>query len=382
MHNNQTLTIFPLLRFVRTGLICPLLFVVAACASSRSVKTSPGEETDLNRLVQLSHVDQRDQWFPAVEKLGRAAEEGDDARDEIWAMARVNSLGMKFVEVKPGTFIMGPDVHRASALQVAHSVQLAEGFFIAVTEVTNAHFRQLVPEFKTDAGIMSRPDMPKVNISWEDAVRFCKLLSQKEGVTYRLPTEAEWEYSCRAGSKTLFCFGDDPAELSDYAWWHRPYSAAAPVASFIPNDWGIYDMHGNAIEWVSDWFESPRFPNLQARDTLKVPDASRMSPLQRAEWYAEWIGFDSYYLRCAREGTVQNPKGVAQGGTHVLRGGGWPATAPLACSSTARCPLPIFDRRPFKSRDVVGFRQATGFRVVRQLEGSDAASNTATGHSE
>ncbi|MEE8078364.1 MAG: formylglycine-generating enzyme family protein [Pseudomonadales bacterium] len=329
MHNSQSLTIFTLARCVRTVLICALLFVAAACASSRSVQTSPGEEADLNRLVQLSHTDERDQWFPAVEKLGQAAEADDQARGEIWAWARVNTLGMKFFQVKPGTFIMGPDTHRIFNVQAAHRVKLSKSYFISVTEVTNAQFQQLLPDFQPDETYSPDADSPAVNVSWNQADQFCKLLSEKEGTVYRLPTEAEWEYACRAGSTSRFCFGDNVAKLPEYGWCDESRGRASGVAMLKPNEWGIYDAHGNVFEWVSD-----RFSN-------------------------------SYYAACAAEGIVEDPQGPRSVWSHVLRSGPRASGNPAACTSTARFPRPFLDRVPF-DRDPVRMSQLIGFRVVRE----------------
>ena len=329
MHNSQTLTIITLARCVRTVLSCTLLFVAAACASSRSVRTSPGEETDLNRLVQLSHVDERDQWLPAVEKLGQSAEADGDARTDIWARARVNTLGMKFVEIKHGTFVMGPDTHRVFNIQAAHRVKISKPYFISVTEVTNAQFQLLFPDFHPDKTYSPDSDSPAVNVSWDQADQFCKLLSEKEDTAYRLPTEAEWEYACRAGSTSRFCFGNDVARLPEYGWCDESAGRASAVAMLKQNEWGIYDMHGNVFEWVSD-----RFSN-------------------------------SYYATCAAEGVVEDPQGPQAARGHVLRSGPWASRNPLACTSTARFPRPFFDRKPFDPNPV-RMPQLIGFRVVRE----------------
>jgi formylglycine-generating enzyme required for sulfatase activity len=98
-----------------------------------------------------------------------------------------------------------------------------------------------------------------VYVSHDDAVEFCRRLSKQEGVEYRLPTEAEWEYACRAGTTTAFSFGDDEAKLGQYAWydknaWDIGEKYAHRVGQKLPNPWGLYDMHGNVWEWCQDWY--------------------------------------------------------------------------------------------------------------------------------
>jgi formylglycine-generating enzyme required for sulfatase activity len=95
-------------------------------------------------------------------------------------------------------------------------------------------------------------------MNWDEAVEFCRKLSQKEGRKYRLPTEAEWEYACRAGTKTAYSFGDDDTKLGDYGWFRANAHDVGQkyghiVAHKKPNPWGLYDMHGNVWEWCSDW---------------------------------------------------------------------------------------------------------------------------------
>jgi len=91
-------------------------------------------------------------------------------------------------------------------------------------------------------------------VKWDDAVEFCEKLSEKEGVEYRLPTEAEWEYACRAGTTTMYSFGDDVSQLGEYAWYGKnAIDVAYIVGHKNPNPWGLYDMHGNVIEWCQDW---------------------------------------------------------------------------------------------------------------------------------
>src|ERR1019366_6733194 len=96
---------------------------------------------------------------------------------------------------------------------------------------------------------------PVETVSWDDAMEFCKKLSQKTGKTVRLPTEAQWEYACRAGTKTRFSFGDKDEDLGDYAWYEKNSDGKShPVGQKKPNGLGLYDMHGNVWQWCADWY--------------------------------------------------------------------------------------------------------------------------------
>ncbi|MFM7831452.1 MAG: formylglycine-generating enzyme family protein, partial [Planctomycetaceae bacterium] len=183
----------------------------------------------------------------------------------------VNTIGMKLVLIPAGTFLMGSPASDKDRVdnETQHQVTLTKPFSMGRTEVTQGQWKKVMgmEPWKGQAFVQEGDDYPAVYVSWDDAVEFCKKLSAMEGKVYRLPTEAEWEYACRGGTKTAFSFGDDEAELSKYAWWggivgngnakdeqypHQQY--AHRVAQKLANPFGLHDMHGNVSEWCSDWY--------------------------------------------------------------------------------------------------------------------------------
>jgi hypothetical protein len=132
-------------------------------------------------------------------------------------------------------------------------------------------------------------DQPVVCVSWNDAKAFCDWLSQREGRQYALPTEAQWEYACRAGSGTRFFFGDDERELAKYAWYHHDDSELKPhaVGKKKPNAWGLFDMHGNVWQWTADWYGGDFYQSSPKNDP-PGPSAGSTRVQRGGSWASGW----------------------------------------------------------------------------------------------
>jgi formylglycine-generating enzyme required for sulfatase activity len=180
---------------------------------------------------------------------------------------------MRLVLVPAGEFLMGsadPGAPRDEKPQ--HRVTISRAFYLGETEVTQGQYRLVTGN--NPSGFKGSDALPVEQVSWLDAVQYCSALSEKERVApfyaidgravtvpdwtaagYRLPTEAEWEYACRAGSSSLYAFGNDAAELGAYAWYYDEGTKRRthPVRMKRPNAFGLYDMHGNVWEWCWDW---------------------------------------------------------------------------------------------------------------------------------
>jgi formylglycine-generating enzyme required for sulfatase activity len=244
---------------------------------------------------------------------------------------------MRFILLPPGKFIMGSPTGEGAreANEVQHEVTLSKPFFLGIHDVTRGQFRRFVEEtgyvtdaesdhrgsnrldpvtgaWKNDPGLTWRSpsfpqadDHPVVMVSWNDAIKYAEWLSQKHGRSYRLPTEAEWEYACRAGTRTKFYFGDDGNAMVRFGnaadasfrkvtvkkWGAKAddgYGFTAPVGHFQPNAFGLYDMHGNVWQWCAD----------------QIGD------------YAT--------------GSVTDPMLTSGNGGRVLRGGSWYSDPPIA----------------------------------------------------
>src|SRR5579872_3742757 len=226
---------------------------------------------------------------PDLAREGGAPKQAGDAAGEI---RDDNGLAFKLVWCPPGKFLMGSPVPEAGRREDENQVEvtLSQGFWLGQTEVTLGQWEQVLLG-KDARGEDDRGNYPAHTINWYDAMEFCRKLTDQEreagrlprGWEYTLPTEAQWEYACRAGTTTAYSFGDDSAQLGDYAWMtiSAPDRAALvgkaydhPGGLKKPNAWGLYDMYGNVGEWCQDWFDKelsggtdPRGP---ARGTERV----------------------------------------------------------------------------------------------------------------
>jgi formylglycine-generating enzyme required for sulfatase activity len=178
--------------------------------------------------------------------------------------------GMEMIKVSPGEFLMGsPESERdRNADEVQHRVRLTEPFWLGKYPVTQKQWKAVMGNNPSES---RGYNLPVENVSWEGAMEFCRRLTEMErkagrlpgGLAYSLPTEAQWEYACRAGTTTATAFGDSLSSLEANFDGNYPYGGArrgpnlertTPVGSYRPNAWGFYDLHGNVWEWCSDWY--------------------------------------------------------------------------------------------------------------------------------
>ncbi len=200
---------------------------------------------------------------------------------------------MEFVYIKPGAFIMGGtvDANPKSAWQgiekPKHKVVLTRGFYMGRYEVTQAQYETVTGE---NPSRFKGPDLPVEMVSWPKAVEFCRIASRRTRKPFRLPTEAEWEFACRAGSTEPHGFGGDASLLGDYAW-HKGNSEGRthPVGRKKPNAWGLHDMHGNVWEWVADWYAPDYYLKSPGKDP-RGPDAGNRRLLRGGSWFFD-VGF-------------------------------------------------------------------------------------------
>jgi formylglycine-generating enzyme required for sulfatase activity len=194
------------------------------------------------------------------------------------------------------------------------------------------------PPYSDETFGHGREGHPVLGVTHHSAMMFCRWLSKKTGKKYRLPTEAEWEYACRAGTKTAYPFGDDPAQLGDYAWYKaNAEDTTHPIGKKKPNAWGLHDMLGNVSEWCLDHYSTKDYANWPAGKTLDRP--------------------------------VRVPTDVKY--SHVVRGGSWAEDAAAARSASRRGSEKSWLRQdPQRPQSIWWMTDAdfVGFRVVRAVD--------------
>lgn len=169
-----------------------------------------------------------------------------------------NFIGMEFVRISQGSFMMGSEKGDTDEVPV-HRVTIGRDFYIGKYEVTQSDYEQVMG--LNPSHFKGCPVCPVEKVSWEDTQKFIKKLNEKNEGSYRLPTEAEWEYACRAGTSTEFAFGHTLSSDQANFDGNFPFGNTSKgqflkkttkVGSYQPNNWGLYDMHGNVWEWVED----------------------------------------------------------------------------------------------------------------------------------
>ena len=228
-----------------------------------------------------------------------------------------NSIGMKFVRIPKGTFLMGSPPFEEGSWddERQHEVTLTRDFYLGVYEVTQAQYKKVMgknPSYFTGDKVAERhpqtgrfvkdvdsANHPVENVSHDDAVEFCRRLSElpdekAAGRRYRVPTEAEWEYACRAGSNTAFSFGNESADLGSHAWYSASRNRMThAVGGKKPNAFGLYDMHGNVLEWCSDWYDEKYYASSPATDPTG-PDSGSYRVMRGGSWLNA-----PFFVRCA-----------------------------------------------------------------------------------
>lgn len=306
-----------------------------------------GRYTEADNTDQLSRLREADGWLAMLRSQlpARLANEQKEVGPVI-----TNSIGMSFVPIPAGRFLMGtPSSDRSAGPEQMpqHEVEISRKFYLGAWEVTKEDVCRVFQFAPTPGG-----DTPVESI-WEFAVGFCQALGdlpaeRAAGRHYRLPTEAEWEYACRAGTTTRFSFGDNEASFPPFAWVVRGGLSPNQVGTRNPNPWGLFDMHGNVAEWVADVYDPCFYANSPRVDPTG-PVGPATPEVERVLEFVQNLGL-SETLEFADTQLLRGPT------PRVMRGGGY-YSMPFAAASAYR-----------SGSGEEPQRKVAGFRVVCEFE--------------
>ncbi len=220
--------------------------------------------------------------------------------DKVMTLDLGGGVKMDLVRIEAGSFQMGS----VDGEKPVHAVRISKPFYMGKAEVTQAQWKAVMGDnpsyFKGD-------DLPVEQVTWDDAQEFCRKLSLKARREVRLPTEAEWEYACRAGGTGKWTFGDREFDLQDYAWYSDNSEAKThPVGLRKPNAWGLYDVHGNVWEWCADRYGS--YSANEAKDPIGL--ASGEARVLRG---GSWYNYPHYCRSARRDWSAAGSRGYASG---------------------------------------------------------------------
>lgn len=204
-----------------------------------------------------------------------------------------SGIEMTFAYIPAGRFRMGSpaDEPGRGKDETPHEVTITKAFYLSATEVTQSQWQAVMDD---NPSYLIGDDRPVEHISWTQAVEFCRRLSEQTGRACRLPTEAEWEYACRARGGGMFFFGNRARRLRAFAWYQDSSGLAKThaVGKKKPNPWGLYDTYGNVREWCADWYQP--YPTERARDPAG-PDEGKRRVIRGGSW-----GYIAPFCRSAR----------------------------------------------------------------------------------